>query len=52
MQVLRAVWIKKLCYVWIPEANSFIKLVGLDNSITKSELQSNTGFTEAQQSKK
>lgn len=32
---LRAIWIKKLCYVWDEEKKGFLKLVGLDRGVTK-----------------
>lgn len=52
MEEIKAVWIKKLCYIWVPEENCFLKLVGLDAAITKTQLQSSKGFSEEQQTQK
>lgn len=52
MDDLKAVWVKKLCYVWVAEKYSFLKLVGLDNSISKSHLHKSHGFSEFEQAKK
>lgn len=49
---MRAVWIKKLCYIWVNEEKKFIKLVGMDQLIKKCDLQNSRGYSEAQQIQK
>ncbi|XP_075224909.1 polyamine-transporting ATPase 13A3-like isoform X2 [Lycorma delicatula] len=46
---VRAVWIKKMCYIWDEEKRSFIKLVGLDRGQTRSELHSYKGYSKEEQ---
>lgn len=47
---IQAVWIKKLCYVWDDEKQTFMKLVGLDRGQTRSELHSYKGYSKKDQS--
>lgn len=49
IQKFRAVWIKKLCYIWDENRSEFVKLAGLDKGLTKSELHGYSGFNEHQQ---
>jgi hypothetical protein len=46
---VRAVWIKKLCYIWDEDRSEFVKLAGLDKGLTKAELHDFSGFNEYQQ---
>ncbi|GFG36797.1 hypothetical protein Cfor_08636 [Coptotermes formosanus] len=46
---VRAVWIKKLCYIWDEDRSEFVKLAGLDKGLTKAELHGYTGLNEYQQ---
>jgi hypothetical protein len=46
---VRAVWIKKLCYIWDEDRSEFVKLAGLDKGLTKAELHGYCGFNEFQQ---
>ncbi|CAH0381371.1 unnamed protein product, partial [Bemisia tabaci] len=46
---LKVVCIKKCCYVWCSEKNSFIRLAGLDRGVSKKELHSYCGLEPQEQ---
>ncbi|XP_066997262.2 polyamine-transporting ATPase 13A3 [Anabrus simplex] len=46
---IRAIWVKKLCYIWDERTFAFYKLCGLDNGVTRDEFHRFKGYTEQQQ---
>ncbi|XP_054266144.1 polyamine-transporting ATPase 13A3-like isoform X1 [Macrosteles quadrilineatus] len=49
VEEIRAIWVKKLCYIWDEDKNSFLKLVGLDQGVTKSQLHEYHGLDHKEQ---
>uniref|UniRef100_A0A1B6M5K1 Cation-transporting ATPase n=1 Tax=Graphocephala atropunctata TaxID=36148 RepID=A0A1B6M5K1_9HEMI len=49
---VRTIWIKKLCYIWDDEKKSFLKVVGLDQGVTKNKLHEYHGYDYQEQYKR
>lgn len=49
---VKAIWVKKLCYVWDAEKRGFLKLVGLDYGKTKFQLHQFKGYSFQEQYKR